>query len=71
MNETVGVLSGAYGATIAYEEGWGRKKEPRLRPECASCNHVCVCREELKTLLTGECPYYEMPESKKEHTNET
>ena len=29
------------------------------RIECKQCNHLPVCKEELKTNLNGICPYYE------------
>ena len=29
------------------------------RRECKDCNHVVVCREDLKTNLEGLCPFYE------------
>jgi hypothetical protein len=29
------------------------------RPECEHCNHVAVCKEELKTNTIGCCPHYE------------
>ena len=34
-----------------------------MREECKKCNHLPVCKDELKNNLTGECPYYE-PEKK-------
>lgn len=34
-----------------------------MREECKECNHLPVCKEEQKNILTGICPYYE-PEKK-------
>jgi len=31
----------------------------KIREECFDCNHLPVCKEELKRNLSGECPYYE------------
>ena len=30
-----------------------------MREECKMCNHLPVCKDELKNDLTGICPYYE------------
>jgi len=38
------------------------KAENEMRNECNKCNHLPVCKDELKNNLSGDCPYYE-PES--------
>ena len=32
------------------------------RPECKFCNHYPVCKDELKTNLSEDCPYFEPEE---------
>ncbi len=34
------------------------------RKECKECNHVPVCREDLKQNTQGTCPFYEPDEKK-------
>ena len=29
------------------------------RPECKRCNHMPVCKDELKNNLSETCPYFE------------
>ena len=31
----------------------------KMRIECKECNHVVVCRDDLKNNLEGLCPFYE------------
>jgi hypothetical protein len=35
------------------------REEPEIRLECHQCNHLPVCKDELKSNLTEDCPYYE------------
>ena len=34
-----------------------------MREECSKCNHLPMCKDELKNNLSENCPYYE-PERK-------
>ena len=34
----------------------------KVRPECNTCNHACVCRADYMAYQSEQCPYYEPPQ---------